>query len=63
VAEADRYASAILAKAEQQERQAEEAYRQKQPRTSIEAAAREAAQTAEESRVMAVKRCTNETDS
>ncbi len=55
VAEADRYASAILAKAEQQVRQAEEAYRQKQPRTSIEAAAREAAQTAEESRVMAVK--------
>ena len=55
VAEADRYAASILAKAEQQLRQAEEAYRQKQPRTSVEAAAREAAQTAEESRVMAVK--------
>lgn len=55
VAEADRYASAILAKAEQQLRQAEDAYRQKQTRTSIEAAAREAAQTAEESRMMAVK--------
>jgi outer membrane protein OmpA-like peptidoglycan-associated protein len=55
VAEADRYASAILTKAEQQLKQAEEAYRQKQARTSIEAAAREAAQTAEESRVMAVK--------
>lgn len=55
VAEADRYASAILSKAEQQLKQAEEAYRQKQTRTSIEAAAREAAQTAEESRMMAVK--------
>jgi len=55
VAGADRYAASILAKAEQQLRQAEEAYRQKQPRSSIEAAAREAAQTAEESRVMAVK--------
>ena len=55
VAQADQYATSILAKAEQQLRQAEEAYRQKQPRTSVEAAAREAAQTAEESRVMAVK--------
>jgi len=55
IAQADRYAASILTKAEQQLRQAEEAYRQKQPRTSIEAAAREAAQTAEESRVMAVK--------
>lgn len=55
VAQADRYASSILSKAEQQLLRAEEAYRQKQPRTSIEAAAREAAQTAEESRVMAVK--------
>jgi outer membrane protein OmpA-like peptidoglycan-associated protein len=55
VAQADRYATSILSKAEQQLRQAEEAYRQKQPRTSVEATAREAAQTAEESRVMAVK--------
>ena len=55
VAQADRYAASILSKAEQQLLRAEEAYRQKQPRTSIEAAAREAAQTAEESRVMAVK--------
>jgi len=55
IAQADRYAPAILTKAEQQLRQAEEAYRQKQPRASIEAAAREASQTAEESRVMAVK--------
>ncbi|MBI3475167.1 MAG: OmpA family protein [Acidobacteria bacterium] len=55
VAHADQYATSILTKAELQLRQAEEAYRQKQPRPSIEAAAREAAQTAEESRVMAVK--------
>jgi len=55
VAQADRYAASILTKADQQLLRAEEAYRQKQPRTSIEAAAREAAQTAEESRVMAVK--------
>jgi len=55
VAGAERYASSIFSKAELQLREAEEAYRQKQPRTSIEAAAREAAQTAEESRVMAVK--------
>jgi outer membrane protein OmpA-like peptidoglycan-associated protein len=55
VANADRYAPAILAKAEQQLTEAEEAYRQKQARGSVEAAAREASQTAEESRVMAVK--------
>jgi len=55
VAGAERYAESIFSKAELQLRQAEEAYRQKQTRTSIEAAAREAAQTAEESRVMAVK--------
>jgi outer membrane protein OmpA-like peptidoglycan-associated protein len=55
VAQADRYAGPILAKAEQQLRLAEDAYRLKQPRSSVESAAREAAQTAEESRVMAVK--------
>jgi outer membrane protein OmpA-like peptidoglycan-associated protein len=55
VAQADRYASAILTKAEQQLKSAEDAYRQKQARSSVEGAAREAAQTAEESRVMAVK--------
>jgi len=55
VAQADRYATSILTKAEQQLRQAEEAYRQKQPRTAVEASAREAAKTAEESRMMAVK--------
>jgi len=55
VAQADRYAPSILSKAEQQLRQAEEAYRQKQSRGAIEAAARETAQTAEEARVMAVQ--------
>ena len=60
VAGADRYAASILAKSEQLLRQAEDAYRQKQPRSSIEAAAREAAQTAEESRVMAVKQKADE---
>jgi len=55
VAQAERYAPSILSKAELQLRQAEEAYRQKQSRAAIEAAAREAAQTAEEARVMAVQ--------
>jgi len=55
IAGADKYASSIVAKADQQLKQAESAYRGKQDKKSIEAAAREAAQTAEESRVMAVK--------
>jgi outer membrane protein OmpA-like peptidoglycan-associated protein len=55
IASADKYAPAIMTKADEQLRQAESAYRQKQSKGSIEAAAREAAQTAEESRVMAVK--------
>jgi outer membrane protein OmpA-like peptidoglycan-associated protein len=55
VAQADRYAPSILSKAEQQLRQAEEAYSHKQNRSAIEAASREAAQTAEEARVMAVQ--------
>jgi outer membrane protein OmpA-like peptidoglycan-associated protein len=55
IAAADKYAPAIMAKADEQLRQAESGYRQKQSKGSIEAAAREAAQTAEESRVMAVK--------
>jgi outer membrane protein OmpA-like peptidoglycan-associated protein len=55
IAGADKYAPAIVAKADQQLKQAESAYRGKQDKKSIEAAAREAAQTAEESRVMAVK--------
>lgn len=55
VAAADKYAASIMAKADDQLRQAETAYRQKQNRTAIEAVAREATQTAEESRAMAVK--------
>jgi outer membrane protein OmpA-like peptidoglycan-associated protein len=52
---ADKYAPSIIAKADAQLREAETAYRGKQDKRSIEAAAREAAQTAEESRVMSVK--------
>jgi outer membrane protein OmpA-like peptidoglycan-associated protein len=55
IAAADKYAPSIIAKADQQLTNAESAYRSKQDKRSIEAAAREAAQTAEESRVMAVK--------
>ena len=55
IAAADKYAPAIIAKAEQQLRDAESAYRAKQSKVAVEGAAREAAQTAEESRVMAVK--------
>ena len=54
-AAADKYALASLAKAEQQLETAEEAYRQKRDRKVVEAAARDAVQTAEEGRVMAVK--------
>src|SRR5208283_829342 len=46
---------AHVAKAELQLRQAEEAYSHKQNKSAIEAASREAAQTAEEARVMAVQ--------
>jgi len=55
IAAADKYAPAVIAKAEQQLRDAESAYRAKQSKVAVEGAAREAAQTAEESRVMAVK--------
>ena len=50
IAGADKYAPAIVAKADQQLKQAESSYRGKQDKKSIEAAAREAAQPAEESR-------------
>jgi outer membrane protein OmpA-like peptidoglycan-associated protein len=56
IANADKYAPSIVAKADLQLKEAESAYRGKQDKRSIEAAAREAAQTAEESRVMAVKK-------
>jgi outer membrane protein OmpA-like peptidoglycan-associated protein len=55
IAAADKYAASIMTKAEGQLRHAEEVYRQKQNRATIEAAAKEAVQTAEEARTMAVK--------
>ena len=55
IAAGDKYATSILPKADQLLMQAETAYRQKQGKPAIEAAARETAQTAEEARVMAVK--------
>jgi outer membrane protein OmpA-like peptidoglycan-associated protein len=55
IAAGEKYASAILAKADQQLSQAEQAYRQKQGKTAVESASRETEQTAEEARVMSVK--------
>jgi outer membrane protein OmpA-like peptidoglycan-associated protein len=55
IAEADKYAPSSLAKAEQQLRNVEEIYSRKSEKKSVEAAAREVVETAEEARVMAVK--------
>ena len=55
-AAADKYAPSILGKAQDQLQRAEAAYAQKQGRSAIETAAREAVGTAEEARVMAVKK-------
>jgi outer membrane protein OmpA-like peptidoglycan-associated protein len=55
IALADKYAATTLSKAEQQLRAAEETYARKSDKKSVEAAAREVVQTAEEARVMAVK--------
>lgn len=55
IAAGEKYATSILAKADQQLMQAETAYRQKQAKAAVESAARESTQTAEEARVMAVK--------
>jgi outer membrane protein OmpA-like peptidoglycan-associated protein len=55
IAAADKYAASINNKAELQLRHAEETYRQKQNRATVEAAAKEATETAEEARIMAVK--------
>ena len=55
IAAADKYAVSILSKADGQLRHAEEMYRQKQNKVSVEVAAKEATQTAEEARMMAVK--------
>jgi outer membrane protein OmpA-like peptidoglycan-associated protein len=56
IALADKYATATLTKAEQQLRTAEEVYARKSDRKSVEAAAREVVGTAEEARVMSVKK-------
>ncbi|HMC62241.1 MAG TPA: OmpA family protein, partial [Candidatus Solibacter sp.] len=55
IAAADKYAASILSKAGQQLMHAEEVFRQKQNKAAIEAAAKEATETAEEARLMAVK--------
>ena len=55
IAAADKYAASILSKASQQLLHAEETYRQKQNKAAVEAAAKEATETAEEARLMAVK--------
>jgi len=55
IAQADKYAAASLAKAEQQLKNTEEVYSRKSEKKSVEAAAREVVETAEEARVMAVK--------
>jgi len=55
IAAGEKYASSILAKADQQLAHAEFAYRIHEKRPAIEAAAKEATETAEEARVMAVK--------
>jgi outer membrane protein OmpA-like peptidoglycan-associated protein len=55
IAAGDKYAAFIISKAGQQLLAAESAYRQKQNKAAIEAAAKEATETAEEARLMAVK--------
>src|SRR5215471_10105159 len=55
-AAAERYASASMAKADEQLKQAEAAYAQKKGKSAIETAARDAVGTAEVARVMAVKK-------
>ncbi len=55
IAAAEKYAASILSKAGQQLMHAEELYRQKQKKETVEAAAKEATETAEEARLMAVK--------
>ena len=55
IAAADKYAASIISKAGQQLMHAEDVYRQKQNKAAVEAAAKEATETAEEARLMAVK--------
>ena len=56
IADADKYAASILSKAGQQLLNAETLYRQKQKKETIAVAAKEATETAEEARLMAVKK-------
>jgi outer membrane protein OmpA-like peptidoglycan-associated protein len=55
IAAGEKYASAILPKAKQQLMHAEDLYRQKQKKETVGVAAKEATETAEEARLMAVK--------
>jgi outer membrane protein OmpA-like peptidoglycan-associated protein len=55
-ANAEKYAGSVLEKADQSLTRAETSYRQKQNRSVVATYAREAAQTAEDARVMALKR-------
>jgi outer membrane protein OmpA-like peptidoglycan-associated protein len=55
IALADKYAPSIVAKAEQQLRSAEDVYHSSRDKKSVEAAAKEVVETAEEARVMSVK--------
>ena len=55
-AKAEQYSSSVLEKAEQSLAQAEAAYRQHQDRSAVATFAREAAQTAEDARVMSLKK-------
>jgi outer membrane protein OmpA-like peptidoglycan-associated protein len=55
IADAEKYAGSILAKAQQQLLSAEEAFQHKRDKGTIDTLARDAVSTAEEARVMAVK--------
>src|SRR6202043_805967 len=55
IAAGDKYASSILPKAKEQLMHAEELYRQRQKKETVGIAAKEATETAEEARLMAVK--------
>lgn len=59
-AQADKYAAATLAKAEEKLKSAEDGYRQKRDKKTVTAAARDAVGTAEEARVMAVQKAAEE---
>ena len=59
-ANASQYAADVIAKATQQLQSAEEAYRQKRDKTAVIAMSRDAIQTAEEARVISVKKKADE---